>query len=221
MNAGQTCVAPDYLLVHQSVKAELIEKLKDNFKKMLGEDAAKSKDFGRIINLKRFKKVISYLGEGKLVFGGKHNEADLFIEPTIIEGVSINDTVMTDEIFGPILPVISYDTKEEVIGWVEKNPFPLALYIYADDKKAQDFYISTLRFGGCCINNGLIHLGNSHLPFGGVGASGTGQYHGKFGFDSFTRPKAVMHSRSWFDLPVWYAPFGNRVKLLKTIFKLT
>ena len=221
MNVGQTCVAPDYLLVHQSVKAELIEKLKSNFKKMLGEDSSKSKDYGRIINLKRFKKVISYLSEGKVVFGGKHNESDLFIEPTILDGVSISDSVMKDEIFGPILPVITYDTKEEVMEWVEKNPFPLALYIYADDRKVQDFYISNLRFGGCCINNGLIHLGNSHLPFGGVGYSGTGQYHGKFGFDAFSRPKAVMNSKSWFDLPVWYAPFGNRVKLLKTIFKIT
>jgi aldehyde dehydrogenase (NAD+) len=221
MNVGQTCVAPDYLLVHHSIKEELIEKIKLNFKKMLGDDAASSKDYGRIINLKRFKKVISYLGEGKVVFGGKHNESDLFIEPTIIDGVSISDSVMQDEIFGPILPVISYDTKEEVMDWVEKNPFPLALYIYADEKKVQDFYISNLRFGGCCINNGVIHLGNSHLPFGGVGYSGTGQYHGKFGFDAFSRPKAVLHSRSWFDLPVWYSPYGNRVKLLKTIFKIT
>jgi aldehyde dehydrogenase (NAD+) len=107
------------------------------------------------------------------------------------------------------------------LDWVDKNPFPLSIYIYADNKQVQDFYISRLRFGGCSINNGLIHLGNPNLPFGGVGPSGTGQYHGKYGFDTFTRLKAVMHSRSWFDLPVWYAPFGNKAKLIRAIFKIT
>lgn len=221
MNAGQTCVAPDYLLVHASIKPQLIQKIKMNFLSMFGEDPSLSKDFGRIINAKRFKKLASYLKEGTIVSGGKNNEDDLYVEPTIIENISMDDSVMQDEIFGPILPIITFETKEEVVAWVEKNPFPLSIYIYADDSSVQDFYISRLRFGGCCINNGLIHLGNPHLPFGGVGPSGTGQYHGKFGFDTFTRPKSVMHSRSWFDLPIWYAPFGNRVKLLKAIFKIT
>ena len=221
MNAGQTCVAPDYLLVHSSIKGKLIEKIKLNILSMFGEDPSLSKDFGRIINAKHFKKLVSYLKEGKILSGGKSNEEDLYVEPTIIENISMEDSIMQDEIFGPIFPIISYDSKEEVVAWVEKNPFPLSIYIYADDSNIQNFYISRLRFGGCCINNGLIHLGNPHLPFGGVGPSGTGQYHGKFGFEAFTRPKSVMHSRSWFDLPVWYAPFGNRVKLLKTIFKIT
>ncbi len=221
MNAGQTCVAPDYVLVHNSIKDVLIEKLKLNFKNMLGSDPSESPDYGRIINAKRFHKLISFLKEGEIVSGGRHSEQDLYIEPTILDQVSIQDHVMTEEIFGPILPILTYENRDEVVDWVEKNPFPLSLYIYADDKELSDFYISRLRFGGCCINNGLIHLGNPNLPFGGVGSSGTGQYHGKYGFENFTRPKAVMHSKSWFDVPIWYAPFGNKVKLLKTIFKIT
>ena len=221
MNAGQTCVAPDYLLVHSSIKNELVKKIKANFTKMLGDDPRKSEDLGRIINNRRFNKLLSYLGQGNIVSGGRYDEADLYIEPTIIEHVGLQDSVMQDEIFGPILPVIVYDSKEEVVEWVEKNPFPLSLYVYAEDKSIQDYYIAKLRFGGCCINNGLIHLGNPHLPFGGVGPSGTGQYHGKFGFETFTRPKAVMHSKSWFDVPLWYAPFKGKAQILRRIFKMT
>ncbi|MFN5422351.1 MAG: aldehyde dehydrogenase family protein [bacterium] len=221
MNAGQTCVAPDYVLVHSSIKEELVKKLKANFSKMLGDDPRHSEDFGRIINKKRFGKLLSYLGQGNILSGGRYDEADLYIEPTIIEHVGIQDSVMQEEIFGPILPIISYDSKEEVVEWVGKNPFPLSLYIYAEDKAIQDFYISRLQFGGSCINNGLIHLGNPYLPFGGVGPSGTGQYHGKFGFETFTRPKAVLHSRSWFDVPIWYAPFKGKAGLLRKIFKMT
>jgi aldehyde dehydrogenase (NAD+) len=221
MNAGQTCVAPDYVLVHRSVKDELVAKLTNNFKQMFGEDPSKSEDFGRIINTKRFKSILSYLSQGKLVTGGRHNEADCYIEPTIIEDISINDTVMQEEIFGPVLPIITYESNEEVIQWIEKNPFPLSLYVYAEDKKVQDYFISSVRFGGCAINNGIIHLANPHLPFGGVGPSGTGQYHGKFGFETFTRPKAVLHSRSWFDVPLWYAPYKGKAELLRKIFRFT
>ena len=221
MNAGQTCVAPDYVLVHRSVKDQLVSKLKENFKQMFGEDPSKSEDFGRIINAKRFKSIAAYLTQGKLVAGGRHNEADLYIEPTILEDISLHDSVMQVEIFGPVLPVIAYDSNEEVVKWIEKNPFPLALYVYAEDKNVHDYFISTVRFGGGAINNGIIHLANPHLPFGGVGPSGTGQYHGKFGFEAFTRPKAVLHSRSWFDVPLWYAPYKGKASILKKIFKFT
>ena len=221
MNAGQTCVAPVYVLVHHSINAALMQKMMDNIKKMLGDDPQQSEDLGRIISQKRFQKLKSYLGQGKVVAGGRSDENDLYIEPTILEDVKMNDTVMQEEIFGPGLPVITYQRREEVVDWVEKNPFPLSLYIYADDAAVQEFYISRIRFGGCCINNGIIHLGNPHLPFGGVGYSGIGQYHGKFGFEAFTRPKSVLHSRSWFDVPVWYAPFKGKAALLKKIFKYT
>jgi aldehyde dehydrogenase (NAD+) len=221
MNAGQTCVAPDYVLVHQSVKQSLLEKMVENIGKMLGDDPQKSVDFGRIINNKRFSKLVSYLEKGKIVSGGRYDNKDLYIEPTIMEGVDISDPVMQEEIFGPILPIITYKDRQEVVDWVEKNPFPLSLYVYADDTEVQEYYISRIRFGGCCINNGIIHLGNPHLPFGGVGYSGVGQYHGKFGFEAFTRPKSVLHSRSWFDVPVWYAPYKGKTSLLKKIFKYT
>jgi aldehyde dehydrogenase (NAD+) len=221
MNAGQTCVAPDYVLAHRSIKDELVAKLKENFKQMLGEDPSKSEDFGRIINAKRFKSIVNYLSQGKLVAGGRHNEADLYIEPSLLEDISINDTVMQEEIFGPVLPILTYDTNEEVVAWIEKNPFPLSLYVYAEDAHVQDYFISRVRFGGCAINNGIIHLANPHLPFGGVGPSGTGQYHGKFGFETFTRPKAILQSRSWFDVPLWYAPYKGKASLLRKIFKFT
>ncbi|MFM7223642.1 MAG: aldehyde dehydrogenase [Bacteroidota bacterium] len=219
MNAGQTCVAPDYLLVHHSIKDTLIEKIRYQFSKMLGDDPRKSEDYGRIINTKRFYTLMGLLKEGKIVSGGRHDEQDRYIEPTLVEGVGMDHAIMQQEIFGPILPIITYESKEEVLEWIERNPFPLSLYVYADSKSAQQFYIERVRFGGCCINNGIIHLGNPHLPFGGVGPSGVGQYHGYYGFETFTRPKSVLHSRSWFDVPLWYAPFKGKVKVLKKLFK--
>lgn len=188
---------------------------------MFGDDPQLSEDLGRIINKKRFEKLVSYLDKNKVVCGGKHNEEELYIEPTILGNISLQDPVMQEEIFGPILPIIGFDNKEEVVAWVEKNPFPLALYIYAEDSSVQEYYLSRLRFGGCCINNGIIHLANPYLPFGGVGPSGTGQYHGKSGFETFTRPKSVMHSRSWFDVSLWYAPFKGKAEILKKIYKFT
>ncbi len=221
MNVGQTCIAPDYILVHSSVKDELVSHIQKNIKKMFGEDPKASKDMGRIINAKRFNKLISYLNEGEKLTGGSHDESDLYIEPTLLQNISTDHSVMKEEIFGPILPIITYEKDQEAIDWIKKNPFPLSLYIYAEDKKVQDMYINSIRFGGACVNNGLIHIGNPHLPFGGVGASGIGQYHGLSGFETFTRPKSVMISKSWFDVPIWYAPFKNNVKLLRTIFKFT
>lgn len=219
MNAGQTCVAPDYLLVHHSIKDALIEKIRHQFSKMLGDDPRQSEDYGRIINAKRFHTLMGLLKEGKIVSGGRHDVQDRYIEPTLVEGVGMDHAIMQQEIFGPILPIITYESKEEVLEWIERNPFPLSLYVYADSKSAQQFYIERVRFGGCCINNGIIHLGNPHLPFGGVGPSGVGQYHGYYGFETFTRPKSVLHSRSWFDVPLWYAPFKGKVKVLKKLFK--
>ncbi len=221
VNAGQTCVAPDYVLVHHAVKDQLVEKIRQQFDKMTGGDPQKSEDLGRIINKKHFKRLERFLQQGKVLSGGGSSEEDLFIEPTLLENVSAEDTVMKEEIFGPILPIITYRERSEVIEWVEKNPFPLALYVYAEDKAVQEYFTSKIRFGGGCINNGIIHLGNPHLPFGGVGYSGTGQYHGKYGFDTFTRPKSILRSRSWFDIPILYAPYRQNVKWMKKIFKLT
>jgi aldehyde dehydrogenase (NAD+) len=221
IKAGQTSIAPDYLLVHSSVKDALLEKLKFHIANMFGKDVQQSEDYGRIIKRKRFQKLISYLEGANIISGGRHDEKDLFIEPTIIEHPSMDDAIMKYEIFGPILPIISFNEHREVFEWIDKNPFPLALYLFADDKRIQQQYIQQVRFGGCSINNGLVHIGNPHLPFGGVGPSGIGQYHGKFGFENFTRPKSVMVSKSWFDAPLWYAPFKEKTSIIKKIFKFT
>lgn len=220
INAGQTCVAPDYVLVHEEVKDAFLEKLKSALHKMMGDKPQKSPDFGRMINKKRFYTVSKYLSQGKVVYGGQTDEADLYIAPTILEDVKITDTVMQEEIFGPVLPVISYSSKEEVLEWIEQNPYPLALYVFTNNKSTGKFYTEKVRFGGGCINNGVIHLGNPDIPFGGVGTSGMGQYHGKQGFDTFTRPKSIMKSPTWFDAPLWYAPYKNHVKWIKLLFKL-
>ena len=220
MNAGQTCVAPDYLLIHEDIKEVFIEKLKKAFDQMLGDQPQKSPDFGRMINKKRFQAVKAYLSEGNIIYGGDSDEADLYIAPAILESVKISDKVMEEEIFGPVLPVIVYRSKDEVLQWIEKNPYPLALYVFTNSRATEKFYMEQVRFGGGCINNAIIHLGNPDIPFGGVGTSGMGQYHGKQGFDTFTRPKSIMKSPPWFDVPLWYAPYKNNVKWIKKIFKL-
>lgn len=220
LNAGQTCVAPDYVLVHADVRDRFVEKLKDSFTRMLGEDAGKSPDFGRMINRRRFDVVSGYIREGRVLHGGRTDPDDLFIEPTVIEGVSPDDPVMREEIFGPVLPLITYRDRQEVLDWIERNPYPLALYVYTTNAETEDFYIERVRFGGGCINNGILHLGNPDLPFGGVGTSGIGQYHGRHGFDVFTRPKSILRTPTWFDVPLTYPPYKGNLKWLKAFFRL-
>jgi aldehyde dehydrogenase (NAD+) len=220
INAGQTCVAPDYVLVHESVREAFVEKLKSSFRNMLGDQPQQSPDFGRLINRKRYEAVWRLMQHGEITYGGESDADDLYIAPTILERVSPEHPVMQEEIFGPVLPVISYRSREEVLQWIERNPYPLALYVYTSRRDTSDFYIRNVRFGGGCVNNGVIHLGNPDIPFGGVGYSGLGQYHGKYGFDTFTRPKSVLTSRTWFDVPLWYAPYGNTAKWIRKIFRV-
>lgn len=220
INAGQTCVAPDYLLVHESVKAPLLEAIKSQFSRMLGNDPKASPDYGRLINRKRFDAVASYLQQGEVLYGGKTDAEDLFIEPTLLEVKDAESPVMKEEIFGPILPIITYRTREEVLAWIERNPYPLALYVFTNSRDTERFYTEQVRFGGGCINNGVIHVGNPDLPFGGVGTSGMGQYHGKHGFDTFTRPKSILKTPTWSDVPLWYAPYRGNLKWIKPFFRL-
>jgi aldehyde dehydrogenase (NAD+) len=219
-NAGQTCVAPDYVLVHSAVREAFLEKLKAAFSAMLGSEPQKSDSYGRLINRKRFDTVASYLKQGRVVYGGETDPEDLFIAPAILEDISINDSVMQDEIFGPVLPLITYNEREEVLEWIERNPYPLALYLYTSSRETERYYTENVRFGGGCINNGIIHLGNPDLPFGGVGTSGLGQYHGKHGFDTFTRPKSILRTPTWFDVPLWYPPYKDNLKWVKMFFRL-
>jgi aldehyde dehydrogenase (NAD+) len=219
INAGQICVAPDYLLVHESVKDKLLEKIVAAIKKMYGDNPQLSVDYGRIINDKRWETVNSYLQEGEIYFGGQSDRADRYISPTIITGISSDSVLMQEEIFGPVLPVITYKNRDEVLGWVEKNPYPLACYIYTQNRHSERFYIENIRFGGGAVNNGLVHLGNTNLPFSGVGYSGIGAYHGKAGFDAFTHYKSMVKTPKWFDMPIIYPPYKNNLKWLKKIIK--
>lgn len=219
-NAGQTCVAPDYVLVHADIRDAFLEKLKAAFASMTGGDARQAPDFGRLINRKRFDAVSRYLASGTIAYGGQTDADDLFIAPTILTDIDPADPVMQEEIFGPVLPMITWRDRREVIEWIERNPYPLALYVFAKSRDAEDFFVNNVRFGGGCVNNGIIHVGNPDLPFGGVGPSGVGQYHGRSGFETFTRQKSVLKSPTWFDVPLWYPPYKDHLKWVKLLFRL-
>ncbi len=214
-NAGQTCVAPDYLLVHEDRKDELIAGIKHSIDKFYGTDPKSSADYGRIVNERRFDKLTAYLGQGEVISGGEISKSDLYFSPTLMQNVSLDAPVMSEEIFGPILPVFSYKTSEEAIKIINRNANPLALYIFTKNKKVEQLYTSNVEFGGGCINNTLVHLGNPGLPFGGVGNSGVGAYHGKFSFDTFTRPKAILKSATWIDPSIKYPPYRGKLKWLR------
>lgn len=209
LNAGQTCVAPDYVLVHESVKDKLVKALVGQVEKMYGPTPQQSPDYPRIINLRRFKKLAEYLEDLKIIHGGPHDEKDLYMAPTLVEAPDDGHALWHDEIFGPVLPIKTYQTKEEALQIMALNPYPLAFYLFTGSADAEKYFTEKVRFGGACINNVLIHLGNPDLPFGGVGYSGMGQYHGHEGFRTFTRPKSILKSSTIFDAPLWYPPVKN------------
>lgn len=219
INVGQTCIAPDYVLVHQSVKEELIKNLKSSIEKFYTTNTSTSYDYGKIINEKRFDKLISYLNDGNIIFGGEHNKSKLFIAPTLIENIFLESPLMKEEIFGPILPIISFNTTQEALQIIKQNENPLAFYLFTTTKKTEDEWIKKIPFGGGCINNADWHFTNHNLPFGGVGNSGMGAYHGKFSFDTFTRLKGVLKTPNWFDPFIKYPSFKGRLKLFKWIFR--
>jgi aldehyde dehydrogenase (NAD+) len=215
INAGQTCIAPDYLLVHESVKDKLVDKMKSLIEKFYTEDASASYDYGKIINEKRFDKLVSYLSQGNILTGGKYDKSKLFIAPTMMDNVSLDAPVMTEEIFGPIMPVHTFSNTGEAMKIVQRNANPLAFYLFTSGKKKELEWISKIPFGGGCINNADWHFTNHHLPFGGVGGSGMGAYHGKYTFDTFTRQKGVMKTPTWFDPSIKYPSFKGKLKLFK------
>ena len=214
-NAGQMCVAPDYLLVHQSVKEELVSELKKVIHDFFGDDAQKSDYYGRIINEKQFTRLEKYLSNGKLLTGGKTDKANLFIEPTLLEINDVNNAVMQEEIFGPILPIIAFTEMKEALAIINKNKNPLAMYVFTSSAEKEKQWLNAVPFGGGCINNATLHLTNHKLPFGGRGASGMGNYHGKFSFDTFSHKKAVMKTPTWLDLPIKYPPYTGKLNLFK------
>lgn len=220
INAGQTCVAPDYVLVHESVKDKLVAALKQQIDTMYGTQPQNSPDYPRIINQRRFRTLTAYLDDVKLLHGGQHDESDLYIAPTIVEAPGEDHALWHEEIFGPLLLIRTYQTREEVLGVISMNPYPLAFYLFTGSRDTEKFYEEKVRFGGGCINNTLVHLANLNLPFGGTGYSGMGQYHGYAGFQTFTRPKSILKSPTWGDAPLWYPPVKSwYISLLKKLLR--
>ena len=218
-NAGQMCVAPDYVLVHQSVKNELIEALTATIKTFFGEDASASYNYGKIINERQFNRLLKYLQQGTILFGGKYDAATHHLQPTLIEDAPFDAAVMGEEIFGPVLPILSFSTFEEAKNIINRNPDPLAFYVFTESKELEKKWIDEVRFGGGCVNNASWHLTNYNLPFGGRGNSGIGHYHGKYSFDLFSHQKSVMKTPTWFDPAIKYPPFKGKLKLFKRIIR--
>jgi aldehyde dehydrogenase (NAD+) len=219
INAGQTCIAPDYILVHHSRKELLIEKLKESIEEFYTENAVESEDYGKIINVKRFDTLLSYLSHGRVIYGGQSDRHKLFIAPTLIMDIEPDAALMRDEIFGPILPILSFDNMEEAVDIVKQNANPLAFYLFTSSNRKEKQWIESVAFGGGCVNNTDWHFTNHHLPFGGVGNSGIGAYHGKFTFDLFTRRKPVLKTPNWFDPFLKYPPFKGRLWLFKWMIR--
>lgn len=218
-NAGQMCVAPDYVLVHKNVKDELVSEIKKAIVQFFGEDVQKSDAFGRIINERQFDRLEKYLSNGKLLVGGKTDKADMYIEPTLLEINSADEPIMKEEIFGPILPIISFDKMEEAVKIISLHKNPLAFYLFTSSSANEKKWLQKIPAGGGCINNVTMHLSNHNLPFGGRGASGTGSYHGKFSFDTFSHKKSILKTPTWIDPSIKYPPFKGKLNIFKKIFK--
>lgn len=215
LNAGQTCVAPDYLLVHAAIRDKLVAEMQAAIRAMYGERPLTSPDYPKIINEKHFDRLMGLLSAGQVAAGGGANHDTMQIEPTILTGVQWDDPVMQEEIFGPILPVLTFDQLEDAWSAIEARPRPLAFYYFTQRKEKADSALGRLSFGGGCINDVVIHVSNGALPFGGVGNSGMGKYHGKATFDTFTHEKSVMHRGTWLDIPLRYPPFRDRLSWLR------
>jgi aldehyde dehydrogenase (NAD+) len=219
INAGQSCIAPDYLLVHHSNKQKLLDQIKVYLRKFFGEDPRTSPDYVRIINKLQFDRLTALLDKGDIVIGGQTNPGGLYIAPTLLEHVSWNDPVMQDEIFGPIFPVLVFEDLSEVVSAINSRPRPLALYFFSNQPDHYQRIIKEVSFGGGCINDTLAHYINPHLPFGGIGNSGMGNYHGKAGFDTFSHQKSILKKWFNFDMPLRFPPYKNKLSILKKILR--
>ena len=220
VNAGQTCVAPDYILVHEAVKETLLAELKKYTEEFFGKNPAESAEYGKIINEKRFDSLLSYLNSsGKIYSGGEYNREKLFIAPTILTDISMQDSIMKEEIFGPLLPVIPFKEREEALGMIRENDKPLSFYLFSDNNESVKWWMDRVSFGGGCVNNTIWHLANPNSPFGGVGGSGIGNYHGKYSFETFTHAKPVMKTPVWFDPGMKYPPYKGKLNLLKKLIR--
>ncbi|THD67690.1 aldehyde dehydrogenase [Robertkochia marina] len=220
LNGGQTCIAPDYLLVEDSIKNDLVKAMEKAITKAYGEDPALSPDYPRIINEKNFDRLAAMLEDQNILVGGATQRDDCYIAPTLVDEPALDSAVMQEEIFGPILPVLTWKTEEDIHKVISSYEKPLAFYVFSSKKKKARKLIESYSFGGGCINDSIIHIANTKLPFGGVGHSGIGAYHGKKSFDTFTHHKSVVHRGTWLDVPVRYAPYTKKINLAKHIRKL-
>jgi len=207
LNAGQTCIAPDYVLVHQSREQQLLTALKAALSEFYGTDPKSSSAYGRIVNDRHFQRLQTLIRSGELVAGGETERESRYIAPTILHNVDLNSSLMTEEIFGPILPVIAIPSIKAAVDFVNARPQPLALYLFSQSRKVEDFVLQNTSSGGACVNTTLLHHANEHLPFGGVGESGIGNYHGHFGFETFSHKRAVVRKPVHPEVPLAYPPY--------------
>ncbi|WP_310501361.1 aldehyde dehydrogenase [Paenibacillus qinlingensis] len=218
-NAGQTCVAPDYLLVHRSVEDKLLAYLQEAIQSFYGDKPLLSPEYGKIISRRHYERLQHFMKDGKVVIGGDANDQTLQIEPTVLEAVTWDMPVMQEEIFGPILPILTYDSLDEVVGLIQARPKPLALYVFSEDKKVQDALLERISFGGGCVNDTLMHFGSTHLPVGGVGESGMGSYHGEMSFHIFSHMKSILKQTTMFDIPFRYPSSKMGLKIIRRLTK--
>ena len=219
LNVGQTCVAPDYLCVHSSVKDKLLKLIVEEIHKQFGTEVKNSPDYSRVINTASLNRLKEYLNDGEIYYGGNFDITELYMEPTILTNVDVDSNVMTEEIFGPILPVIEFDNIQDIISFINKREKPLALYYFSENKKSINNILRCTTSGGVTINDTVIHVANGNLPFGGVGNSGMGSYHGKASFDAFTHKRSVMERGTFVEFNVRFAPYKEKINILKKIMK--
>jgi acyl-CoA reductase-like NAD-dependent aldehyde dehydrogenase len=220
LNCGQTCVAPDYILCDKRIRDELITAILAEIEKQFGKEPLKNPNYGKIINEKHFERILGLINGEKLVYGGQSEPESLRIAPTVLNNITWDDAVMGEEIFGPLLPILTFDTLNEALDTVESHPHPLALYFFSEDKAAQKKVLDTCRFGGGCINDTIIHLATSDMPFGGVGESGMGSYHGRVGFETFSHYRSIVDKKTWMDLPIRYQKYTRlKEKMMRMFLK--
>ena len=220
LNCGQTCVAPDYILCDKRIRDELITAILAEIEKQFGKEPLKNPNYGKIINEKHFERILGLINGEKLVYGGQSEPESLRIAPTVLNNITWDDAVMGEEIFGPLLPILTFDTLADALDTVESHPHPLALYFFSEDKAAQKKVLDTCRFGGGCINDTIIHLATSDMPFGGVGESGMGSYHGRVGFETFSHYRSIVDKKTWMDLPIRYQKYtGLKEKMMRMFLK--
>jgi acyl-CoA reductase-like NAD-dependent aldehyde dehydrogenase len=219
INAGQTCIAPDYILIQKDMKSHFMEFMKQEITKAYGQNPELSPDYARIINTKHWRRLVNMIQEDKVFFGGQTNIEGYYIAPTLIDESNPDSLIMQEEIFGPLLPILSYETDADIKNIISKYEKPLALYIFTENNSFAQKIIRKYSFGGGCINDTVVHFSNKRLPFGGVGHSGIGAYHGSYSFDTFSHKKGIVKKANWLDIPVRYAPYQDKLNTIKNLLK--